>query len=89
MNILERANNIINKRSEEKERQYGPIMESNKRAAEIASILCQKNITIKDVYMVQIAQKLARESWAHKEDNLLDAAAYIGALNNYHNNEEP
>ena len=24
MNILEEANNIVNKRSEEKERQYGP-----------------------------------------------------------------
>ena len=30
-----------------------------------------------------IAMKFAREANAHKEDNLLDALAYIGALNNY------
>lgn len=88
-NILERANDIINKRSEEKERQYGPFIECNKRAAEIATILCNKEITTEDIYKFQIALKLARESFAHKEDNLLDLVAYIGALNNFHEGEEP
>lgn len=83
MNILEEANEIVNKRSEEKERQYGPFSECNRRAAEIASILSQKKITVEDIYNFQIALKLARESWAHKEDNLLDAVAYIGAKNNF------
>ena len=83
MNILERANEIVNKRSEEKERQYGPFDECNRRAALICSILSAKEITIKDMYNMQIALKLARESWAHKEDNLLDLVAYIGALNTY------
>jgi hypothetical protein len=32
---------------------------------------------------MQIALKLARESWSHKQDNLLDAVAYLGGLNNY------
>ena len=32
-NILEQANNIINNRSEEKERQYGPMGEGFERAA--------------------------------------------------------
>ena len=36
-NILEQANNIINNRSEEKERQYGPMGEGFERAAMIAS----------------------------------------------------
>ena len=36
------------------------------------------------MYRAMIAMKLAREAHAHKEDNLLDAAAYIGALNNYY-----
>lgn len=89
MNILERANQIINERSEEKERQYGPFIECNKKAADIATILCDKEITTEDIYKFQIALKLARESFSHKEDNLLDLVAYIGALNNYHNDIEP
>jgi hypothetical protein len=89
MNILEQANQIINERSEEKERQYGPFIECNARAAKIASVLCSKEITTLDIYHFQIALKLARESHAHKEDNLLDLVAYIGALNNYHEGVEP
>lgn len=84
MNILEKANEIVNLRSEEKEREYGPFSLCNERAARIASVLCSKDITVLDIYNFQIALKLARESWAHKEDNLLDLCAYIGALNNYH-----
>lgn len=83
MNILEEANNIVNKRSQEKEREYGPFSECNRRAAVIASVLSSKDITVTDLYNMQIALKLARESWSHKQDNLLDCVAYIGALNNY------
>ena len=35
MNILEEANKIVNQRSEEKERQYGPFSEGMERAAMI------------------------------------------------------
>ena len=35
MNILERADQIVNHRSEEKERMYGPFSESMSRAADI------------------------------------------------------
>lgn len=83
MNILEEANNIVNLRAEEKERQYGPMSLTNEKAAKIASILCSKEITTVDIYNFQIALKLARESWAHKEDNLLDLVAYVGGLNNF------
>lgn len=89
MNILEKADQIINHRSEEKARQYGPFIECNAKAARIATELCGKEITTKDIYYFQIALKFARESFAHKEDNLLDAAAYIGALNNFHEGIEP
>ena len=88
-NILKKADQIINERSEERERQYGPFIECNARAARIATELCMKEITTKDIYYFQIALKLAREAYSHKEDNLLDAAAYIGALNNYHENVGP
>ena len=89
MNILKKADEIVNDRSEEKEREYGPFMECNRRASIIASVMCNKEITTEDIYNFQIALKLARQSHAHKEDNLLDAAAVIGALNNFHNNIEP
>lgn len=84
MNILKKANEIVNKRSEDKERMYGPMSATNGRAAIIASVLSDKEITVEDIYHFQIALKLARQSYNHKEDNLLDCAAYIGGLNNYY-----
>ena len=84
MNILNKADEIVNLRSEEKEREYGPFSLCNEKAAKIATILCNKRITTIDIYNFQIALKLARESWSHKEDNLLDLCAYVGALNNYY-----
>ena len=83
MNILKKANEIVNERKEEKERQYGPMSWTNDQAAKIATIISGKKITCKDMYYMQIALKLARESFSHKEDNLLDLVAYIGGLNNY------
>lgn len=81
-NILKHADQIINERAEEKERQYGPFMECNQKAAEIASVITGKPLTALDVSWVQVAVKMARESNAHKEDNLLDMVATIGAINN-------
>jgi hypothetical protein len=85
MNILEEANRIINLRSEEKERMYGPFEEGMERAAMIASGCTGKNITASDMYLCLVALKLSRQSYNHKEDNLLDAVAYLGSLNNYNN----
>lgn len=83
MNILEKANDIINKRTEEKERTYGPMNEGMEKAAILASAMTNKKITAKDMYLCMVALKLSREAWSHKEDNLLDAVAYLGALNNH------
>ena len=82
MNILQKANEIVNLRSEEKERMYGPFEEGMQKAAEIASLMSSKEITIVDMYNCLIALKLSRQSYSNKEDNLLDAVAYIGSLNN-------
>ena len=87
MNILEKANEITNKRSEEKERIYGPFEESMTKAAEIATLMTSKIITTEDMYKCMVALKLSRESYSHKEDNLLDAVAYLGSLNNFINNK--
>lgn len=83
MNILDKANKIINERSEEKERMYGPFNEGMERAAMIASGATGKTITPQDMYMCLVDLKLSRQSYNHKEDNLLDAVAYLGSLNNY------
>lgn len=84
-NILEQANKIVNERSEEKERQYGPFVESMKRATAIYNNMSPNNehISVEGMYRAMIALKLSREAYRHKEDNLLDAVAYMGALNNY------
>lgn len=85
MNILKRANEIVNERSEEKERQYGPFRESMERAAAIYNLISPKGqqITTAGMYRAMTALKLSREAYSHKEDNLLDAVAYIGSMNDY------
>jgi maleate cis-trans isomerase len=88
MNILKKAQQIVYERSEEKERQYGPMLDSMDRASKIASVLCNKEITSEDVLKVQMALKLSRESYAHKEDNLVDLVAYTSKLNDLHINKE-
>ena len=85
MNILEEANKIVNGRSEEKERQYGPFQASMERAAALYNLMSPKDqqITAAGMYRAMIALKLSREAYAHKEDNLLDAVAYMGSMNDY------
>ena len=87
MNILEQANKIVNERSEEKERMYGNFDESMDKAAELFNSMTGLKLTAIEMFKALIALKLSRESFNHKEDNLLDAVAYIGALNNYINNK--
>lgn len=84
MNILKKANEIVNERSEESARNYGPFDESMTRAADMFNLM-STDVKIKPehVYKIMIALKLSREAYAHKEDSLLDAVAYIGALNDY------
>jgi hypothetical protein len=83
MNILEKANEIVNLHKEEKERQYGPFEEGMERAAKILSGMTGQQINAEFMYKALVALKLSRESYNHKEDNLLDAVAYLGSLNNY------
>lgn len=87
-NILKKADEIVNNRSEEKERQYGPFGEGMERAAKIASGMTGKDFTAHDMFAALVALKLSRQSYNFKEDNLLDAVAYIGAWQNYINQKE-
>ena len=88
MNILEEANNIINLRSEEKERMYGPFEDSMERASTVASALCNKEITTEDFYKCMIALKISRMAYNIKEDTMLDCVGYVAALNNYNNKKQ-
>ncbi len=88
MNILLRANEIVFERKEEKERMYGSFTQGMIRASKIASGCTGKDITPEDMYMCMIALKLSRQSYNHKEDNLLDAIAYLAALNNHIHEKE-
>ena len=85
MNILFKAHNIIFERGEEKERQYGPIDQSMKKAAKTASLLCNKKITTEDFYKCMVALKISRLSYSTKKDTLLDAVGYLAALDKYKN----
>ena len=90
MNILYQANQIINCRSEEKDRMYGPMDEGMEIAAQIFNLITPEgqSITPEGMYWALVALKLSRQHFNHKEDNLLDAVAYIGALNNYIESKE-
>ena len=88
-NILKQANKIINERSEEKERQYGPMGKGFERAAMIASGMSGRDWSAHDMFIAMIALKFSRQSYNFKEDNLLDACAYIGAWQNYINDSKP
>ena len=81
--ILKRADEIIHNRSEEKERKYGPFSEGMERAAKICSGMTGKDISAHDMFCAMVALKMSRQSYNHKEDNLLDAVAYLGAWQNY------
>jgi hypothetical protein len=85
MNILEKANEIVNLRKEEKEREYGPFENGMDRAAKILSGMLGYDVDARVVYYAMIALKLSRESYTHKDDNLLDTVAYIGSLQNWLN----
>lgn len=83
-NILKHANDIVNNRSEEKERMYGPFFETMERATRIYNEMNpQEKISAVGMYKALIALKLSREAYHHKEDNLLDAVAYMGSMNDY------
>lgn len=78
--VLEHANDIMNKRSEEKSRKYGPFKSSMEHTAAIASAMQRKSITAEDVNVVLIALKLSRITYAFNVDNYIDACAYIQGL---------
>ena len=88
MNILDEASGIVNNRSEEADRQYGPFSEGMDRAAMIFQGMTGIEVTGEHMFKALVALKFSRESYNHKKDNLLDAVAYIQGLDNYINEKE-
>lgn len=86
--ILEHANDIIYNRSEDKERQYGPMDENLDKCARIASEMCNKEITTEDFYKCMIALKVGRMAFNTKYDTLLDACGYIAGLHNFNEKQK-
>lgn len=87
MNILDEASGIVNNRSEEADRQYGPFSEGMDRAAMIFTGMTGIEVTGEHMFKALVALKFSRESYNHKRDNLLDAVAYIQGLENYINEQ--
>lgn len=85
MSLCQRADKIVNNRDEEKDRMYGPFSEGMDRAAQIFSGATGINIEGRHMYIAMVALKLSRQSYNHKQDNLLDAIAYLQGLENYEN----
>lgn len=82
-NILQQAHDIVYNRSEEKERQYGNFFESMRRMALLYSTMTGETYNVKNMYLAMVALKLSREAFQHKEDNVLDAIAYLASMNDY------
>jgi len=59
------------------------------RTAEIASILCNKQLTAEDMYKVLMALKLSRISYSVEFDSCTDLCGYTDGLYNYMKNFKP
>ena len=82
--ILNKVKNIVNG---DRVDSYGPPKESFKRIADYWNVymnhtIGDRNILPKDVAMLMALFKLAREENKHKEDNIIDAIAYLVLYNN-------
>lgn len=79
-NLLKKADQIMNVRSEEKDREYGGFNDSISRAAAIASNMCDIHISPIVMTKCLIALKLGRLKYNLKDDTIMDAMAYLDGL---------
>jgi len=73
--ILRVAFELVNA---ERQDDYGPPADSMARIASLWTAYLNRPVSAKDVCLMLAMLKIAREAHAHKPDNLLDAAGYIG-----------
>lgn len=79
-NLLRQADSIMNERNEEKDREYGPFVESIRRCAAIANEMCEEYISPEVMCKCLIALKLGRLRYNTKDDTILDGIAYLDGL---------
>lgn len=60
-----------------RQREYGPPVECLDRTASLWSSYLSRHVTAKDVGICMVLLKIARESYAHNPDNILDACGYL------------
>lgn len=86
--ILEDLDNIINNRSVEKAKAYGPLHESFEKDAKLLTILLNKEITTRDFYMFTVVLKLGRLIYSDKYDTYLDLISYLTTMCDYTNGKK-
>ena len=83
--ILSEAERIVNG---DRQADYSDPVENFKHISDIASIILGKELTPEDCCVVLMAVKLARESYKHKRDNLVDLAGYTEIFNRIKENNK-
>lgn len=81
---LQEADRLING---PRRQEYGPVQESFRQIAMIASIGIRKHLSPADVCKVMLAVKYVRESQIHKRDNLVDLNGYSDLLQQLHDKQ--
>lgn len=77
------ADMIVNKRSEERDREYGGFSAGLIKTAKIATELCGKEITPDDAFKILMSLKLSRLSHSPKFDSFVDLIGYTEGWWNY------
>lgn len=85
MSVLDEAEKIINGPRQD---QYGHASESFAMIGKAWESILHHPVSAEQVALCMTALKLVRESYRHKEDNLVDAAGYIGLLEMICNQEK-
>lgn len=84
-----KANDIVNNRSEEHDRRHGPFSEGMRKAAVIATELCNKEITPEDAFKILMALKLSRIAFSVEFDSMVDLCGYTEGLWNFTSTIKP
>jgi len=83
--MLEKATEIVNGSREE---DYGSAFDNMKHIADIFNSITGRDLTPEEVVLLNVSQKLSREIYKHKEDNLVDLIGYIEVLNKVINDKK-
>ena len=74
MDIVSEAKKLI---SGDRRKAYGPVEESFQRVANMWTAIAGQPISREQVALMMVAFKLSREANSHKDDNIIDAVAYL------------